>query len=92
MVSRDWIRRVLDGDHRGDDMQWRLGRRRDRDRPGGVPGGLPGEPMAALAVEAVDGERPKPPSPAFPSGRPRYIDGGAFPLASDRRAGTNRRS
>jgi hypothetical protein len=27
---------------------------------------LAGEPIAALAVDAVDGERPKPPSPRFP--------------------------
>ena len=40
---------------------------------------LAGEPKGALAVEAVDGERLKPPSPAFPSERPRYLDGGAFP-------------
>ena len=42
-----------------------------------------------MAVEDVDGERPKPPSPRFPVWKPRYLDGGVFPLNARRCSGTN---
>ena len=37
-----------------------------------------GEPIASGAVNAPDGDCPKPPSPCFPVWNPRYLDGGAF--------------
>jgi hypothetical protein len=38
------------------------------------------EPIAEPAVNATDGECPKPPSPRFPVWKPRYLDGGVFPF------------
>jgi hypothetical protein len=38
-----------------------------------------GEPTAALAVKLTNGDAPSP-SPRFPVWKPRYLDGGAFPL------------
>ena len=45
---------------------------------------LTGEPLAVVAVDDPDGERPKPPSPRFPVWKPRYLDGGVFPFKNDR--------
>jgi hypothetical protein len=44
------------------------------------------EPMQARVVDDPDGECPQPPSARFPVWKPRYLDGGAFPL--DRQAAT----
>jgi hypothetical protein len=42
------------------------------------------EPIAALAVGAVDGERPKPPSPRFPVWNSPDLHAGAFPCRRSR--------
>ena len=74
--------------YRGNDMQRRLDRRHVEIIQAGVPGGISGwrgEPIAAVAVGALDGERPKPPSPRFPVWKPRYLDGGVFLLITTMR-------
>jgi hypothetical protein len=38
------------------------------------------EPIAAWVVYTPDAECPQPPSPRFPVWKPRYLDGGVFPL------------
>ena len=50
------------------------------------------EPILVRALDDLDGECPKPPSPRFPVWKPRHMDGGVFPFNERRmRGGSNPR-
>ena len=42
--------------------------------------GVEREPISVRAVDGPDGECPPAPQPRFPVWKPRYLDGGVFPL------------